>query len=266
MGRPDPICIWPRLALISCWTHGASQEGAKHLADLFPHVALQPKGLVSTEAIISIPWQNDHDPLLAVTAQVVEFEHPDGRLLGPEAVEVGDAYGIVVSNGGGLWRYRLGDQVEITGRIAGTPTLRFLGRSGGVSDHRGEKLHPIWVENEVRNACRDAGLDPTFLLLAPETVNDGVTYHLYIEHLNCISSEVMASLTYDLDRRLSQNPHYAHCRRLGQLGAAIIVQLPGPPGHAIAAYQRVQMERGLSMGDIKSVLLSTCGGWKKCFW
>lgn len=259
---PTPALVWPRLALISCWTHGASQEAASLLATCFSGVPLQPKGLVATEAIISIPWSRNHEPLPAITAQVIEFESADGRLHGPEDVEIGQAYGIVVSNGGGLWRYRLGDQVAVTGRIGATPTLRFLGRCGGVSDQRGEKLHPIPVEQAVRLACAHAGLTPTFLLLAPEATMDGIAYHLFIELPGSLPPHVLDDLADDLDRRLAENPHYAHCRRMGQLGALTVVPLPGPSGRATAIYQQVQLERGLGMGDIKPGVLVTTGGWK----
>ena len=63
----------------------------------------------------------------------------------------GKRYEVIVTNGGGLWRYRLGDSVECTGHLVATPTLRYLGRAGQVSDLRGEKLCEPFVAEALRS-------------------------------------------------------------------------------------------------------------------
>lgn len=260
LAGPLPSQVWPQLGLISCWTHSASAEPARSLVRAFPGIPLQPKGLVATETLVSLPWQEDCDPVLAAGVQVVEFLHADGQVLGPEEVAVGAVCEVVVSNGGGLWRYRLGDLVEVTGRIGGAPTLRFLGRAGGTSDLRGEKLHPVFAEACVRACCLAAGLAPDFLLLAPEMVDAIPAYHLYLGEPPSLEPARRDALAADLDRRLADNPHYAHCRRLGQLGPAQVVGVP-----AALARQRWltgRLAAGQRLGDIKPELLSLHGGWR----
>jgi hypothetical protein len=41
----------------------------------------------------------------------------------------------------GLIAYLLNDIIQVVGHWGSIPLLRFMGRSDGVSDHRGEKLH-----------------------------------------------------------------------------------------------------------------------------
>ena len=43
-------------------------------------------------------------------------------------LERGRTYSVVVTTGGGLYRYRLGDLVNVVGFEAGCPLLRFVGR------------------------------------------------------------------------------------------------------------------------------------------
>ena len=47
--------IWPNLSIISCWADGNSLSYAEKIAEFFPGVIVQPKGLLATEAIISFP-------------------------------------------------------------------------------------------------------------------------------------------------------------------------------------------------------------------
>ncbi len=49
-------------------------------------------------------------------------------------LERGGLYTVVVTTRGGLYRYQLGDLIEVTGHIRGCPLIRFIGRQGYVSD------------------------------------------------------------------------------------------------------------------------------------
>src|SRR5207253_1141539 len=56
--RADPIPwdqLWPALKLLSCWTDGSSGLFVDSLSRRFPGVLLQGKGLLATEAPITIP-------------------------------------------------------------------------------------------------------------------------------------------------------------------------------------------------------------------
>ena len=59
---------------------------------------------------------------------------------------------VIVTTGGGLWRYRLGDLVEVDGFVAATPSLRFIGRGASVSALCGEKLNETFVTRAIEAA------------------------------------------------------------------------------------------------------------------
>ena len=56
--KNSPKNIWKDLKLISCWDDGNSKMYFDKLKSLFPDVKIQGKGLLSTEALISVPIEN----------------------------------------------------------------------------------------------------------------------------------------------------------------------------------------------------------------
>jgi hypothetical protein len=250
-GPDQPHRLWPKLAVISCWTDAHAGLGAATLGRLFPSVALQPKGLLATEAFVTLPFASAHP--LAVGSHYFEFLDETGGLHAAEALQAGRVYEVIVSTGGGLWRYRLGDRVRVEGFVARTPSLRFVGRAGNGSDLRGEKLTGEFVEAIIADLGRD--MPVRFAMLAPDFKQDAGGYTLFWE------GETPPSAA-DLDRRLAANPHYAWCRKLGQLRPARVFVIRS--GADVAYFRRIQ-ERGLKPGDIKPAPLSADTGWAECF-
>lgn len=83
-------------------------------------------------------------------------------------LRTGESYTVIVTTGGGLWRYRLGDLVEVDGFIGATRSLRFLGCGASVSDLCGEKLAETFATRAIAAACASCACTPHFALLAPE--------------------------------------------------------------------------------------------------
>ncbi|MCU0778715.1 MAG: GH3 auxin-responsive promoter family protein, partial [Akkermansiaceae bacterium] len=192
IGPENPAAWWPALRVISCWGDQAAEPGMRELGGRFPKCRVQPKGLLATEAVVTIPWQGRHP--LAVSSHFFEFLTDDGGLLAAHELERGRAYEVVVTNGGGLWRYRLGDRVECDGFCGATPTLRFLGRAGNVSDLCGEKLSEpfvaecfmaLWPDGVGRPAtaflrpCRFAGGKHGYLLVVDRPVDEALAERLF---------------------------------------------------------------------------------------
>lgn len=253
--------IWPRLGLLSCWGDGHAALHLPELARRFPGVEIQPKGLLATEAFVTIPFEGKAP--LAIRSHFFEFisEGAEGeRPRLAHEVEPGGVYSVVVTTGGGLYRYKLGDRVEMTGFMGRTPSLRFLGREGHTSDLRGEKLHESFVAGALERAFRRTGAAPRFALLAPEVPADPAAapgYTLYLEIENPVPGLAQA-----LEEELAANPLYRACVALGQLAPAKTFLIEGD---AFALYLRRHRERGQRMGDVKPLALSTLSGWSAVF-
>lgn len=229
--------LWPRLDLISCWGDAHAFRALPALRRRFPHVDVQRKGLLATEGVVSIPLHAAPAPVAAVTSHVLEFLAPGGngdesQLLGE--LDVGGTYEVVLSTGGGLFRYRLGDLVRVEGRLRATPLLRFVGRADGRSDLAGEKLSPPFVEA----AMAAAGVCG-FALLAPHPDRGG--YVLYAQEPRPAA----------LDAALCAAHHYRLARELGQLRAV--------EGRAVRdgerAWEAARVAAGQRAGAVKPPVL-----------
>lgn len=256
--------VWPNLKIISCWTHGPSEIYAENLRRLLPQVEIQGKGLVATEAFISLPLHEEKEPVLAINSHFFEFQDPaSGRICLAHEVAPGSTYRVIVTTGGGLYRYFMGDLVQVTGFIQNTPCLRFIGREGNVSDLFGEKLQGVFVTNVVRRTLAQQGLTPRFFLLAP--AKDGVSNTGYALFLETESIPDPGRLVRDLENGLAESFHYGHCRRLGQLAQARVFQIDHDSERAETVFEREMISRGLKAGDIKPLPLDCKSGWEHRF-
>jgi hypothetical protein len=248
--------LWPRLALISCWADGPAAMAAESLRQLFPDVPLQGKGLLATEAFVSLPFQGRRP--VAITSHFFEFCDDTGRIKLTHELERDANYSVVVTTSGGLYRYRLHDRVRVDGFVAGTPSLTFVGKEDHVTDLCGEKLSEGFVAETLAQLFAQAGLKPRFAMLAPDALDDVVCYTLFTE------TDVPPSPGFgeQLEQALERNPHYAHCVRLGQLATARLYCISGNGFEAFATQCR---RRGLRLGNIKPAALSAYDGWAGVF-
>jgi len=247
-----PETLWPKLQLISCWGDGAAALSLDSLKARFPSVPIQLKGLVATEAFVTLPFAGRYP--LSVASHFFEFIDSSGKVLPAESLRIGDEYEVVVTTSGGLWRYRLGDRVLVTDRLERTPSLRFIGRGEAVSDVCGEKLSEIFVSDVLKEIFADA--TPAFALLAPDHGDGEQHYTLYVE------GEPLSCWTEALDRGLRRNPHYDYCRDLGQLSAPRLFVIAGS---AFEAYALRKASNGARLCDIKPAALSRSTGWSEIF-
>ena len=254
-GPHDLAAAWPRLQLLSCWTDAAAGRVLPALQELLPHVPIQPKGLLATEAFVSLPFGGAHP--LAVTSHVLEFETDDGQVVGPGDLELGQEAAVVVSTSGGLYRYRLGDRIRVDGFVGATPSIRFLGKVDKTSDLCGEKLHEAFVDSTLSDLWQAHSVAPRFAMLAPDESGSRRGYTLFVE-----SDSLPKNLAHDLETRLRRNFHYDHCLHLGQLGAVRIFRIEA--GAWKSFYAGCQA-RGQKPGDVKPSALDVHTGWESRF-
>jgi hypothetical protein len=250
--------IWPGLKLISCWADGASSMYAHDLQEKFPDILIQPKGLLATEAFVSFPVTGRDGAALAVTSHYFEFLADSGDVLLAHELEKGRTYSVVVTTGGGLYRYQLNDIVEVTDFYNHIPCFRFVGKADKVSDYFGEKLSEQFVANVLENLFAKNNLSPMFFMLAPDDT-DMFHYTLYLELGRTVA--MPNHLNAELDSALCENFHYDYCRRLGQLNEVQTVLVK----NGSEAYIQACQMRGMKMGDVKASVLQKSTGWNDWF-
>jgi len=243
---------WRNLAVVSCWADGHAQGAAVELAQSLGKVAIQPKGLIATEGIVSIPFAGVHP--LAIRSNYFEFEDESGYVWPASALKLNCEYKVVLTTAGGLYRYRLDDLVVADSTVGQTPSIRFVGKSAHISDRRGEKLSDGFVASVLAKCLSEIHTAPSFAMLAPDTDVGGCRYTLYL------SADVPIAICATLDQLLSANPHYAYCRKLGQLHTPKLFQVSG---NAYASYCQRLQGMGKRLGEIKPTALSPLDNWSR---
>ncbi|MEP0869957.1 GH3 auxin-responsive promoter family protein [Trichocoleus desertorum AS-A10] len=237
--------IWPHLKLISCWNSVNAADQAQALRSHFPGVMVQGKGLLATEAPMTVPLIAAQGSVPLLNEVFFEFEDSTGKIHLLHELEPATEYSIILSQKGGLYRYRMGDRVWMTHTYLNTPCLEFLGRDQMTSDLVGEKLHAAFVA-QVLDHLNLGGT--TFRTLVPVTQPQP---H-YILLLNQADREGDA-IAQRLDAALSESPHYEHARLLGQLAPAQVWVSPDVPDLVL----RQKLQAGQKWGDIKHEVLAT---------
>ncbi len=258
--------LWPSLRLLSCWTDANSSAAAQHLATLFPQARIQGKGLIATEGFVSFPLHGHEGSALAICSHFLEFlpadaagncdpEHPHVA----HQLEKGQTYAVVLTTGGGLYRYQLYDLIEIIGRVQGCPLIRFLGRQCYISDWFGEKLNEAHVAGILRDVYDALALSPAFAMIACEVNHPELGYVLYIE--SCVSGETLHRAAACIEARLQDNFHYRYARQLGQLAPLRVFRANG----AAESYLNAKKQGGQRAGAIKQLALDARGDWSCIF-
>jgi GH3 auxin-responsive promoter len=254
--------VWPWLRLVSCWTDAAARPFARQLERELPGVRMQGKGLLATEGFVSIPLFEAGGCVPAYTSHVLEFLDDAGDSHGAGDLARGEEYAVVLTTGGGLFRYALGDRVRVTGAHAGLPVIEFVGRPR-TSDLVGEKLDARHVQRVVDDALVAAGWQARFAMLAPDVACRPPGYVLYVQ-TEVPRSEHGASaiVARAVERGLTENVQYDHARRMGQLGAARVFKVRAG---AIEAFLCRSAAEGQAVGDVKPTVLERRTGWTPWF-
>jgi len=265
--RADQLArIWPRLGLISCWADASAAAYVPPLRAQFPGVEIQPKGLLATEGVVSIPLLGQPGGALAIRSHFFEFQETgaDARPRLAHELVSGGRYRVLLTTGGGLYRYQLRDEVEVLGLVDGCPHVRLLGRTDATSDLVGEKLHDDHVRAAVARVLERHGLRPAFHLLAPVS-GTPPSYRLFLQLEPDSMDASPTHLAQTLDEALRGNPHYGYAVDLGQLGPADVRILPARERGAWEVYESRRLEQGCRAGDIKPVSLDPWTGWEERF-
>jgi hypothetical protein len=193
--------IFNNLKCISTWREANSRIDFTNLKIIFPKVFIQPKGLLATEAAITIP-SIKHDCFLPLIDSVfMEFISQSGEILMIDELVMGEEYELIITQQSGLLRYRLGDIIQVTGKVNNTPCFDFIKRAGAISDLVGEKIH----EDFLTSILNELNISSRTILIP--SIMDKKYY--------CISqSEISFD---DIQIHLEKNPHYRNVIKLGQL-------------------------------------------------
>eukprot|EP00057_Strongylocentrotus_purpuratus_P004156 XP_003728141.1 PREDICTED: 4-substituted benzoates-glutamate ligase GH3.12-like [Strongylocentrotus purpuratus] len=152
--------VWPNLEVLSAVDNAGSWPDLKaKYAEGIPFVNL---GYGNSEAMILgvSPWfhEDNHSMVFCTNMAFFEFiRHEDSNESQPKTLlidelEIGQEYEIVFTQESGLYRYRLGDVIRITGNHFNCPTFEFMYRMGLIMNLRYEKMNQVVLKAGLQSA------------------------------------------------------------------------------------------------------------------
>lgn len=161
--------VFPNLRGLVTWKGGASSWWLSRLTESYGELPTLDYGYAASEGCFGAPLSSsDASSLLLPHGHVIELipEDADGNardaIFLDEAV-VGARYAVVVTTSAGLYRYRMHDVVEITGKEGNAPLAVFRHKAGTMVSLTGEKIG----EAHVARALEDVGFTGAGVVLAP---------------------------------------------------------------------------------------------------
>jgi GH3 auxin-responsive promoter len=237
--------LWRKLKLISCWDSANAADDARFLRLLFPNVLVQGKGLLATEAPITIPLISAQGCVPVLDEVFFEFQDEEGKIYYLHELEKGGIYEIILSQKGGLYRYRIGDRIRVTHFYLNTPCLEFIGRTQEISDLVGEKLHSEFVRQILDTLLSEE----TFFKSLVPVKQPQAHYILLLDQTNLHPQK----LAEQLEKALQESPQYRHARLLGQLAPARVI-VSSRIQEIMSLYKT---KNGKKWGNLKHEILST---------
>ena len=247
--------VWPELACLSCWKDAQAGIWISRMQKILGEVPVQGKGLLSTEAIITVPIKNEAYPALCYRSHFFEFRCTATQtiFLAHQLLE-GNSYEVITTTGGGLYRYCTKDIVKVMGFHKSLPLLTFLGRGNRTSDLVGEKVSETHLNALISSLLNDEDLTVEMIFIRPRVFNDAARYIVYIEEdLFITTFKSWDFLARKLETLLSSNPYYLQALQTGQLLPMQCQVLE--PGFKVILTNYYRNRKHVKEGDIKLPLL-----------
>lgn len=241
--------LWPRLRFVSAWESAGSALSAHALRELLPHASFQGKGLLATEAPMTLPLlgpDGQSTPYPFLNDVLFEFRDESGRYHWIDELENNREYSLVISQRGGFLRYDMRDRVLARrSDLHPTPSLEFIGRDQDSCDLVGEKLSASYLVSHEREFSRR--FHSSTYLFVPLSGSKRASYLVLMDTPDDSSAGESGAAAWWEDR-LQGAYHYSYARRLGQLGAVRAVRVASFRRKLLDYYVR---ERGMKAGDVK---------------
>ena len=162
-GAESIVDVWPRLGL---FLHGAVAFGPYRelFRQLIPSARMHYLEIYNaSEGYLALQDEPDSEDLLLLLNHGIYYEFlpadqwdaPEPRAIGLEAVELGRTYALIISTNAGLWRYKIGDTVRFTSLAP--YRIRIVGRTKHFLNAFGEEVVVENADAAVAAACQATG-------------------------------------------------------------------------------------------------------------
>mmetsp|Transcript_18728 Transcript_18728/g.24728 ORF Transcript_18728/g.24728 Transcript_18728/m.24728 type:complete len:598 (-) Transcript_18728:260-2053(-) len=227
--------LFPNLQIISCITTGAFAIYQKLLRKYIPkRIPIYSPMIAASEGVFGIntsPLLNEVRYTLYPSSAFFEYikeedldkEDPPTYLM--HELEVGNSYETVITNFQGLFRYRQGDVVKVTGFEKNTPQVEFRYRVGAVLNIDQERTSEAMLTESIEKMGQTMpdGIQVVDFTSYPDVEGLKPRYRFFLElnGLDGIEKLGIQPLALALDEALGEaNFFYRTNRESGRLGMA----------------------------------------------
>ncbi len=251
--------LWPELEQVICWRSQIVQPYFQQLAPYLAGVACRDYITQSSECIMAIAVEDEvSGGILAYQSHFYEFipeseidaEHP--QTLFAWELQQGSVYELVVTTGGGFYRYRMGDCIRVNGFRGQVPLIEFLYRAGKTSSMTGEKLTEYQIVEAAKRAGARFGGSPEEMLCFPRS-GENPHYGILLHWEGRAQADIAAWLAGFDEQLKSVNGEYGDKCASGRLGPVVGLMI-GADG--FAQYRQMRKAAKVSDAQLKNDLLS----------
>ncbi|MBL9009069.1 MAG: GH3 auxin-responsive promoter family protein [Myxococcales bacterium] len=224
--------LFPQLTYINTVTSGGFALYAKRLLRYVGELPVYSSIYASTEAVLGIGVGLDAARYALIPGQAYCEFIPEGHIDESQPttwqlneLQVGHRYEIVLSTFSGLYRYRLGDIIEVIDHYQRTPLVEFVHRRGALLNICGEKTSERTAYTALLRSTGLAGLQLADFTTRIDTDSLPQRYVFYIElgasERPTDVAALAAKLVDSIDSALCQgNSLYELSRKSARIGAA----------------------------------------------
>ena len=145
----------------------------------------------------------------------------------PSELERGKLYEPVITNFSGLYRYRMGDVIKVTGFFGESPVMEFMFRKNQAINIAGEKIDARQLEDAVYSLRKYGILVKQYCVgVSMEKIPGKYFVAMSLEKGNGIADREKTAALFD-EALAERNPDYADLRKLKQLGAPEVIFFEG---------------------------------------
>lgn len=256
-GKLYPTDVWKNLDLIMCWKGSSAGVFINDLEKYFKGISIRDAIYSATEGWCNIPYSdNVLGGPLAITAHFYEFieENDDtNKILLTHELEIGKKYRILYTTSGGMYRYDIGDILEVTEMYNNTPSVKFVRKVGQSCNIVGELMSVNHVNEAIEKTFSKFNIRSNFYCLVP-VYKVPPHYTLLIEFVDEIDNNTKQEFAKFFDKSICElNLDYESFRddkQLGQITLSILEK------GSLDVFKKQQVRLGADEAQIKPIGLA----------
>lgn len=223
-GLVKPAEVWPKLTGLMCWKGGSAPFYLQKLRAYVDDMPIMDYGYAASEGAFTVVEDTgDGRGLVGVHGHFLEFipeaqyGRPNPQALLVDQLQQGQRYAVIITAANGLYRYDIGDIVEVADMYNGHPRLRFMHKTGATLSLTGEKVSEAHVVTAVGEAQERSGLSLHGFLVSAQLADP--SYYIVVGEHDPVSPQQLKDFLQAFDHALQRhNIEYAAKRDSQRLG------------------------------------------------